>query len=46
MTLPEWKEVPLRKPWGRLQVIHLKEQTASDQTRGIPRWRPRSKRCG
>jgi lambda family phage portal protein len=35
-TLPEWKEVPLRKPWGRLQVIHLKEQVRPEQSRGIP----------
>jgi lambda family phage portal protein len=35
-TLPEWKEVPLRKPWGRLQVIHLKEQVRPAQSRGIP----------
>jgi len=34
--LPEWKEVPIRKPWGRLQVIHLKEQVRPEQTRGIP----------
>ncbi len=33
--LPEWKEVPLRKPWGRLQVIHLFEQIRPEQTRGI-----------
>jgi lambda family phage portal protein len=34
--LPEWKEVDARKPWGRLQVIHLKEQTRPGQTRGVP----------
>ncbi len=34
--LPEWKEVAVRKPWGRLQVIHLYEQMRPDQTRGIP----------
>lgn len=36
MTLPEWKEIPIRKPWGRLQVIHLKEQTRPAQSRGVP----------
>lgn len=34
-TLPEWKEIEARKPWGRLQVIHLVEQMRPDQTRGI-----------
>lgn len=34
-TLPKWKEVPLRKPWGRLQVIHLFEQLRPEQTRGV-----------
>jgi lambda family phage portal protein len=33
--LPEWKEVPIRKPWGRMQVIHLKEQVRPDQSRGF-----------
>ena len=33
--VPEWKEVPIRKPWGRLQVIHLHEQMRPDQTRGV-----------
>lgn len=32
----EWKEIPARKPWGRLQMIHLFEQVRPDQTRGIP----------
>lgn len=31
----EWKTVPIRKPWGRLQVLHFLEQTRPDQTRGI-----------
>jgi lambda family phage portal protein len=31
----EWKEVPVRKPWGRLQVIHIVEQREVDQTRGV-----------
>lgn len=35
MELAKWKEVPLRKPWGRLQVIHLFEQLRPDQTRGV-----------
>lgn len=30
-----WKFVPARKPWGRLQVIHLIEQDRPDQTRGV-----------
>lgn len=32
----EWKEIAARKPWGRLQMIHLFEQQRPDQTRGIP----------
>ena len=31
----QWREVPARKPWGRLQVIHIVEQMQPDQTRGI-----------
>jgi capsid protein len=27
--------VPARKPWGRLQMIHILEQQRPDQTRGI-----------
>lgn len=34
-SLPSWKEIPIRKPWGRLQVIHLFEQVRPDQSRGI-----------
>lgn len=34
-SLWTWNEVPLRKPWGRLQVIHLMEQMRPAQTRGI-----------
>ena len=30
-----WKRVPVRKPWGRLQVIYLKDTTRPDQTRGV-----------
>lgn len=30
-----WKYVPSRKPWGRMQVIHLFEQLRPDQSRGI-----------
>lgn len=30
-----WKYVPTRKPWGRLQMIHIMEQLRPDQTRGI-----------
>jgi lambda family phage portal protein len=31
----QWKYVPARKPWGRLQVLHILEQMRPDQTRGI-----------
>lgn len=31
----EWSYVPARKPWGRVQVIHIFEQLRPDQTRGI-----------
>ena len=34
LLLPEWREVPVRKPWGRLQVIHIHEQIRPDQSRG------------
>lgn len=30
-----WKRVPIRKPWGRLQVLHILEQTRPEQSRGI-----------
>lgn len=30
-----WKLVPAAKPWGRRQVIHLRERMNPDQTRGI-----------
>lgn len=33
--LPEWKAVAARKPWGRMQVIHILEQTRPDQSRGF-----------
>ena len=32
---PEWKYVAARKPWGRRQVIHIREALRPDQTRGI-----------
>jgi lambda family phage portal protein len=35
MDTYRWKRVPIRKPWGRLQVIHLIEQNRPDQTRGV-----------
>ncbi len=35
LPLPEWKEIPIRKPWGRLQVIHLFETIRPDQSRGL-----------
>lgn len=37
-TVPDsyqWKYVPARKPWGRVQMLHFFEQTRPDQTRGI-----------
>lgn len=30
-----WKRVPFRKPWGRLQIIHIFEQMRPGQTRGV-----------
>lgn len=30
-----WERVKIRKPWGRMQMIHIIEQTRPDQTRGI-----------
>lgn len=30
-----WRYVPARKPWGRLQMIHIFEQAREEQTRGI-----------
>jgi lambda family phage portal protein len=30
-----WKYIPIRKPWGRKQVIHIIEQQEPDQSRGI-----------
>jgi len=30
-----WRRVPIRKPWGRLQVLHILEQGQPDQSRGI-----------
>lgn len=30
-----WRYVPERKPWGRLQMIHIFEQQREEQTRGI-----------
>lgn len=31
----QWRRVPFRKPWGRLQVIHIIEQMQPGQNRGI-----------
>ena len=31
----EWRRVPARKPWGRVQVIHIYEPNLPDQSRGI-----------
>jgi len=30
-----WRAVPARKPWGRVQMIHLFEQQRPEQTRGV-----------
>lgn len=30
-----WKRVPFRKPWGRLQVLHVFEQGMPEQSRGV-----------
>lgn len=30
-----WTYVPIRKPWGRMQMIHLVDQWRPDQSRGI-----------
>lgn len=30
-----WRRVPIRKPWGRLQILHILEQGQPDQSRGI-----------
>lgn len=30
-----WKRVPFRKPWGRMQIIHIFEQMRPGQTRGV-----------
>lgn len=34
-VIPTWMRVPVRKPWGRLQVIHILEQKRVAQNRGI-----------
>jgi lambda family phage portal protein len=31
----QWREVPIRKPWGRLMVLHIIEQMRPDQSRGV-----------
>lgn len=30
-----WKYIPIRKPWGRLQMLHIFDQMRPDQSRGI-----------
>jgi lambda family phage portal protein len=30
-----WTYVPVRKPWGRMQVCHIQEQMRIDQSRGV-----------
>lgn len=30
-----WKYVPIAKPWGRIQMIHMVDQWRPDQSRGI-----------
>ena len=32
---PKWTYVPVAKPWGRRQVIHIVEQLQPDQSRGV-----------
>lgn len=31
----QWKYVPIEKPWGRVQMIHMVDQWRPDQSRGI-----------
>ncbi|MDM9626293.1 phage portal protein [Rhizobium sp. S152] len=31
----KWKPVDIRKPWGRLQMLHIYEQLRPDQSRGM-----------
>lgn len=31
----EWRRIPAKKPWGRRQVFHIREQLEAGQTRGI-----------
>jgi len=31
----QWKEIPAEKPWGRQQVIFIREQQRVDQTRAV-----------
>lgn len=31
----QWKEVPAYKPWGRQQIIYIREQMRVDQTRAV-----------
>lgn len=31
----EWRRVPVTKPWGRVQVIHIHEPNLPDQSRGV-----------
>lgn len=35
MGSQRWKEVPAEKPWGRQQVLYLREQMRVDQTRAV-----------
>lgn len=30
-----WKEIPFRLPWGRMQVLHIQDALDPEQTRGI-----------
>lgn len=34
-ALFNWKEIPFRLPWGRLQVLHIQDAMQPDQTRGV-----------
>ncbi|MBH0113274.1 phage portal protein [Novosphingobium sp. YJ-S2-02] len=33
--IARWKEVARRRPWGRMQIVHLYETLRPEQTRGI-----------
>lgn len=41
----EWSLIPAKKPWGRKQVIHIKEAQQIDQTRGVAEMVAALKHC-